>query len=430
MTETQRENPSISLSGESWNYFIGKNGVTPDTKEVYIRYMTNLLTEWEMTPDQFYNWLKEKMESGDRREKQGIQNRLTGFYLSLLESELHINTIDLYVASVRFFCKSNALEIPEELTGFTTDRSIKQKYPDSFAKGGKDKATKEEIRELLNISGNPRTDSFILMTYETGLRASDIVNMKIRDISPVLENPDLEFYSWEMIPIKNMSQDTPLPANPTIGFDSIKALRKWIKYRTEILEIPISPDSPVYCAVTDKGNVKKGDQIAPNTLSRLLLYLRQKAGIENPVSMHSLRKSNSTYLMECGIPERWVNVFQGKKGYGTQGTYQKPDTLEVFKKAYNQFSIYGVKQSEKVQSLEERIEELESIVKDQNRVISQYESVRIEDTPEGTHLIYDGEISESERQAFLSKVEQQKLEEENKSLRAIILQLREKGIVE
>jgi integrase len=369
MTETQEESPNISLSGESWARFERNlEGKSKNTSEVYTRYIKEILKNFNKTPDQFCSWIKDTYASGDELRIDDLVYEFHKFYRELItgEEEFHISSIRLYEASVNFFCKSNRIpKIPR----YSPNGDIKKELQDQFIQNGKDKATKEEIRELLKHSPNPRTRSFILLTYETGLRASDVANLKIEDISPVLENPDLEFYSWEMIPIKNWKSDNPMKANPTIGRDAIRELRTWIKYREEILKIPVSPESPVYCTVTDKGS-GKGLQVQPDNLSRNLYYVREKAGIDKPISMHSLRKSNTTYLTSSGINEKWRNLFQGKKGKGSEIQYQKPDLLEVYKKAYPQFSIYGLEQSEKVQSLEEKVEDQNKIIEELQRQLN------------------------------------------------------------
>ena len=64
------------------------------------------------------------------------------------------------------------------------------------------------------------------MLKDSGLRVSNLTLLRIGDIRPVLEDTSIDFYTWEMIPSKNMNQEDPMPAIPEIGLDAIHYLRK------------------------------------------------------------------------------------------------------------------------------------------------------------------------------------------------------------
>jgi hypothetical protein len=156
-----------------------------------------------------------------------------------------------------------------------------------------------------------------------------------------------------------------------MGPESVEALRVWMNYREDFYGLINEPDSYVYCAINNypsvegRDEIKVGDQVLPTAFSRMMRYERRRAGIKKPISPHSLRKTHSTNLTGGGVPERWVNVMQGKKGKGTQGTYQRPnkeELIEVYQKAYHTLSLEDLVVGEKVSKLNRLVEEQDATI--------------------------------------------------------------------
>ncbi len=366
--------------GEAWEYFLDEAGkLTEKTQHIYTRYMKRFLETFKprgrtepFTPDMLYEYFKSHLESDDRRKIRKLETELHEYYHNLLTNGvniqtgeptgLHVGTVSNYESAVLCYLKGNYLK--DRLSyrvNFNSD--TKSKHREHFTTNGKDKAEVEEIRKLLDYMSNPRNISAVLTMRDTGLRVSDLVNLKVKHIQPILDDPELEWYTFEITPVKNMRQDTPLPANPVMGPESVEALRTWMKHRINFYELKPDPESYVYCAIHEypsvdgRDPVHIGDKVLPTAYSRMMRYKRRKAGLEKPISPHSLRKTHSTNLTGGGVPERWVNVMQGKKGRGTQGAYQKPnreELIQVYKKAYPSLSTY---RSEKLETLREELEE-------------------------------------------------------------------------
>jgi len=93
-------------------------------------------------------------------------------------------------------------------------------------------------------------------------------------------------------------------------------------------------------------------------VSEIVLNLCRKGRLKKGISAHSLRKYHTTFCQAGGVPERWINIFQGKRGEGTRGVYSKPPEnklFEVYRKAYPELSIEGGASVE-VQKLKDRLE--------------------------------------------------------------------------
>jgi integrase len=369
MNPIAKENDNV-LSGESWEYFQSKlKNRNPETAKVYDRYMRRYLTDTNTSPDEFYNYVKSHLESEDRRKIGKLENEFIDYYTSLItEQGFHIQTVLNYENSILAFLEANYLKDRIQFR-IKFNGKMKQNYPRSFTNNGKDKAEIDEIKRLVTYMSNPRNISAVLTMRDTGLRVSDIANLQIKHIQPIIDDLSLRWYTFEITPIKNLKQDTPLPANPVMGYESIEALRIWLNYRVNKYGLSNSdPDSYVYCAIynypaTEKrSETKIGNKIIASAFSRMMRHERTKAGIENEISPHSLRKTHSTNLIGGGVPERWVNVMIGKKGQGSQGFYQKPnrtELIEVYEKAYPQLSLdsTSIKQ---VSAMQQQIQDLEN----------------------------------------------------------------------
>lgn len=382
-------------SGESWGYFLDEvDKKTGKTKRVYLRYMKEFLKGFKprgrienFTPDELYEYFKGHIESTDRRKIKKLETELHEYYSHLLTdgvnlqtgeaNGLHIMTVQNYENAVLCFLEANYLKNRLQYR-VKFNSEVKREHEDQFTNNGKDKAETNEIKRLLDYMSHPRNISAVLTLRDTGLRVSDLVNMKVKHIVPILEDTSIKWYTFEIIPIKNMRQETPLPANPCMGPESIEALRVWMQYREEFYDLPPEPESYVYCAINNypavdgRDEVKVGDPVLPTAFSRMMRYERRRAGIKKEISPHSLRKTHSTNLIGGGVPERWVNVMQGKKGKGTQGAYQRPneqELIEVYQKAYHKLSLEDLVVGEKVSKLNQRLEDQQKTIEQLQRQI-------------------------------------------------------------
>ena len=339
------------------------------------------------TPDELYEYFKDHLESPDRRRIKKLESELHKYYSHLLTegvnlqtgeaSGLHIMTVQNYENSVLCFLEANYLKNRLQYrVKFSSE--VKKKHEDQFTNNGKDKAETNEIKRLLDYMSHPRNISSVLTMRDTGLRVSDLVNMRVKHIAPILEESSIEWYTFEITPIKNMRQETPLPANPVMGPESVEALRVWMRYREDFYKLLPEPESYVYCAINNypsingREEINVGDQVLPTAFSRMMRYERRRAGIKKPISPHSLRKTHSTNLIGGGVPERWVNIMQGKKGKGTQGSYQRPneqELIQVYQKAYHKLSLEDLVVGEKVSKLNLRLEEQQQTIENLQKQI-------------------------------------------------------------
>jgi len=312
----------------SWKIFNQEMNNRPDsTKKIYYRYITYFLQDNNYTPDEFYEHVHSILKDEDRRQVQTLKNEIISYYKSLITDKgIAYTTTRNYENAVNAFLDANLLNLPFRLSKSIND--LKRTHTEQFKVNGKKRVRVKEIKDIIRHSGEPRNIAVITFLKDSGLRIGDIPRIKVKHIKPVLDNPDLEWYTFKIIPEKNLSQADPIVARVCLGRDSINDIRTWMKYRETKLGIAPDPESYLFCSVYDTENTKLGEQVTSDCLGIAVANIAEKAGYGN-VSPHSFRKTHSTNLRLHGLDERFHNIMIGKHGEGTQGDYIQPDDQEL-----------------------------------------------------------------------------------------------------
>jgi hypothetical protein len=231
--------------------------------------------------------------------------------------------------------------------------------------------THDQLKRILEATGNPRNRALILTAKDSGLRESDLLRLKVGHIREALNDIELEFLTFEILPWKNRKKSK-IKANPCLGPESLDAIRKWMIYRTEKLGISAKDADPLFCATenrkgsstrrgVDKPGTKKGDQLRDGTPGTRFYYLVRKVGLEEAgISFHSMRKFLQTQLEWAQVPPNWINRITGRKGRGTSGIYSRPNPAqirEIYGKAYHTLRLDREGASiQEVQNLQNQID--------------------------------------------------------------------------
>jgi hypothetical protein len=201
-----------------------------------------------------------------------------------------------------------------------------------------------------------RNKSIITIGKDTGLRVSDIANIRVKHVIDAIKE-NREFHTFE-IEVEKTTKETGVKANPVIGPDTIKYLRLWWKERAKY-GCGENPEDYLYCVVEDKpehtraGKVipeqHRGDPLDSPAISTMIYRLIKKAGLEvKNISAHSMRKFHETMLQAGHVPDMWIDRMTGR-AEGYKGGYVKPDEkqlIEAYRPAYSQLSLTPMEISE------------------------------------------------------------------------------------
>ena len=155
--------------------------------------------------------------------------------------------------------------------------------------------SREEVQRLFATVTNLKQKALFMVAYDAGLRLSEIINLRIEDL-------DSERMA---IRIRQGKGKKDRYARLTAGL--LDMLRKyWKAYRPKTLLFPgATPDKPYDLA----------------TPGQLLKKACRKAGITKRVSMHTLRHTFATHLLEAGTNLRVIQQLLGHERIQTTCVY-------------------------------------------------------------------------------------------------------------
>jgi integrase len=150
--------------------------------------------------------------------------------------------------------------------------------------------TMEEITKMVEVCDNLRDRALVSFLYESGCRASEILDLKIKDV-----NFD-EYGAYLIVNGKTGSRRIRL-------ISSVADLKQWLNVHPRKNE----PDAPLFCALT-KNN--KGNPLGDSSLDFIVQQIAKKAGINKRVYPHLFRHTRATHLSKH-LTEQELKVWFG-----------------------------------------------------------------------------------------------------------------------
>jgi len=134
--------------------------------------------------------------------------------------------------------------------------------------------TKEEVRKILDSAGSQRNKSMLMLAYGSGLRLSEITNLKLTDI----ESDQMR------ILVRHGKGDRDRYAMlPQITLDVLREYWKECRTVEWLFEAP-----------------RKGGKYVEKSLHDVFKRALKKSGVTKPGSMHTLRHCYATHFYEDG----------------------------------------------------------------------------------------------------------------------------------
>ena len=170
----------------------------------------------------------------------------------------------------------------------------------------------EEAKRLLAMAGNLKVRVMLALGYGCGLRAGEIVSLRAGDI-------DSAQGIIRIVQAKGR-KDRHVMLPPEV----LALLREWWKVR------PARYDAGVPIAERWLFPGRRGGlPLTTRQLSRLFHETTAAAGIRKPVSLHSLRHSFATHLLEGGTDIRLIQALLGHDKLDTTARYTRVATGRI-----------------------------------------------------------------------------------------------------
>jgi len=252
---------------------ISKN--SPYTLKNYIKANKNFLNYTKKNPEQ--------MTEDDVK-----------LYISDNLSNKASTSIILFLAAIKY-AYSNILK--NDLTRGIKRPKREKRMPTVLTKG--------EVRRLIDVLDNKKSKLMVSLMYAAGMRVSEIMNLKIRDLN-------LE--------------------------ENIGQIRQGKGRKDRIFNIPKSLFKKIEKQAQDQKQVNqeylftgpKG-KLSSRNLQKIVKTAAKKAQIKKDVHCHTLRHSFATHLLESGIDIRYIQELLGHADLSTTQIYAHVSAEQIKK---------------------------------------------------------------------------------------------------
>jgi len=314
---------------EAVEYWMGElSGKSDSTKEKYFDYFKRFADWLGEDPEEIIQNRREDVRSDDVRVQRRYESKLLSYITYLKQKGYSTSTQQVAFAAVSSFFEMNYLPL----------RMRRGDYPSGDSMGYR-AATKEDILRLLDAAGDDsRLRAVILFLKDSGLRVSDLVRLRFRDVSKYLEEGD------EFIPLQIVTKKNGILAKTAIGPEAVTALKNYLAHRREGTRAIDSEDIAEHAPLF-KARANDVRHLSRSSVSSTFNYLVAKAGLGGEISAHSLRKFTETKLEAAGVNPNWVDQIIGHRLPGSRGNYSRPeddDLFQVYVDAYNELRVFEV----------------------------------------------------------------------------------------
>lgn len=156
--------------------------------------------------------------------------------------------------------------------------------------------SREEVGRIIEATKNTKHKLMISLAYGAGLRVSEVVGLKIKDI-------EVETLSLVVREAKG-------------GKDRISILPE--KLKNDLLNMMAGKAGDKYLFESERGG-----RLTTRTAQVVFVNALKRAGIKKSATFHSLRHSFATHLLENGVDIRYIQKLLGHANIATTQLYTK-----------------------------------------------------------------------------------------------------------
>lgn len=224
----------------------------------------------------FFCWLEKDFEILD-------VDKIKEYLLQKQDKGYAPQTVNLHLNAIKFFYYE-IIKSPEKIDIRCAKRT--QRLPVVLSRA--------EIESLIGSIQNPKHKLMISLAYGAGLRVSEVVNLKVKDLQ-------LDELTIHLKQSKgNKDRLTVMPEN------LVNDLRNLIAGK----------DANEFVFHSERGG-----RLTTRTVQKVFERALKNADIKKDATLHSLRHSFATHLLENGVDVRYVQELLGHKNIRTTQIY-------------------------------------------------------------------------------------------------------------
>ena len=226
-----------------------------------------------------------------RSPNTATAEKLRLFQLQMVNEGASTGTLNSTVSGLRFFFEVT-LSQPEILKKVTYVNQPR-KLPIILSR--------DEVSQLLQATGNLKHQAALSVAYGAGLRASEVVQLKVTDI-----DSDRMIIRVEQ---GKGHKDRQAMLSPSL----LELLRNW--YRHGNANRQMLPGGWLFPGQNPVNH------LSSRQLNRIVHEAHDRTDIDKPANLHALRQAFATHLLEDGVDIRVIQVLLGHKKLETTATY-------------------------------------------------------------------------------------------------------------
>jgi integrase/recombinase XerD len=252
------------------------SGIKPKTQMDYLREVDNLAKYFNRSPE----------ELGEAELKE---------YMLYLINERHLSegTFRFYVSALKFLYRTTLKR--EWVVEKIRHPKRKKKLPIVL--------DLSEIESLFSVTRNLKHKAILMLTYSSGLRVSETARLKITDIDS------------KRMTVRISEGKGGKDRYSILSRTTLELLREyWRKYH------------PAGWLFNGAG---KSDHISTSSIQQLFQKAKKLANITKPASVHTLRHSFATHLIEAGTSLHHIQLLLGHRSPTTTTVYLHVSRLNL-----------------------------------------------------------------------------------------------------
>jgi site-specific recombinase XerD len=228
------------------------------------------------------------------------------FQVHLAESKLSICNRNRIMTGVKFLFRVTLrrLDLAEEIYHLKEPERIPRVL------------SPDEVKRLLTMAPKLQTRLMLMLSYGCGLRAGEVVRLRVGDI-------DAAQGIIHIVQSKGRKD-----RNVMLPPEVLALAREWWKERPSGRD----GDTPLAERWLFPG-IKPNTHLGSRQFARLFHHAVEAAGILKPVTLHCLRHSFATHLLERGIDVRVIQALLGHDRLDTTARYTRVATGMIAKVA-------------------------------------------------------------------------------------------------
>ncbi|RMD67611.1 recombinase XerC [Candidatus Pacearchaeota archaeon] len=277
-----------------------------------------------MTIRNYTFFVRKFLENAGKPAAELDESDVRLFLANLVDTKSR-STLMLASASLKFFFNEI---LGKRIEGLPTPKREK-KLPEVL--------TREEVQALLNAVKRKKSRLIISMLYSTGMRVSELVNLKVEDLNLS------ERSGW--VRAGKGAKDRLFVLSDALA----EELEQYLKERNKSNGYVFSDDKP----------------LTPRNVQKIIKKARVKAGINKKVTPHTLRHSFATHLLEQGTDIRVIQTLLGHSSLTTTQIYTHI-SREQLKSVKNPLDVLLDLEKAKDSSQTEQMEQTEENTDNEN----------------------------------------------------------------